>query len=234
MHESSTVLEYNATIPMGIFGTELDDQQKSAIRLSLRLGKVIQEKFPEVADDYRAGLSHTKLVATYGIQDLFGIDIKVAQEAVRRAIVGYAGDMEIASEVEPYRGLIEDTSELERIADEHHRAAGVAVGEAYGSRNGKITAEHGTGVHGMSYEEKRKAGQKGRAAQGVWVWPDEQVRRAYELAKLPTYQRRSRVNVKKMAQTLNAEFYGGQEIITPRKLTKLFNTTKRNYTEPEN
>ncbi|MCH7568640.1 MAG: hypothetical protein IIA87_04425 [Nanoarchaeota archaeon] len=126
--DSSTAEVGNSFIEQGTFFAELSDSQKAAIRFSLQLGMEVQKAFPDIAENYRNGMSHSKLVETHDIQGTFGVSKSTAMEAVRRAIVGYDGSIDIARDVPPYVGLITDSSELEKIAREHSVEAGKRLG----------------------------------------------------------------------------------------------------------
>ncbi len=222
-----------AQLEEGTFYAELDNAQKAAIRLSLRLGREFQERFPNLAEEYRQGFSTSQLVERYNVKLTFGINQGVAEEAVRRAIVGYEGGMEIAQDVEVYRGLITDISELERIAKKHHVESGRRLGIRYGRISGRTTYRRGTGVHGMTREEKRAAGQKGIIVQGRVPWSYEELKRVYDLAQRPDYRRMSRINSKKIVQIINADFHDGQSVRTSRTVTKVFSKFKHLFEEGE-
>ena len=86
----------------------LTGEQVGAIRLAAEIGNDIRKNYPEIAEEYRSGLTAPKLVATVRIRSSVWSEPAVAIDAVRNAIRGYSGHY-----YEPYRGLIEDRSERE-------------------------------------------------------------------------------------------------------------------------
>jgi len=121
----------------------LTRQQLGAMRLAAEVGNCIRQKYPEIAEEYRNGLTAPKLVARHKIDHLYGVGREVAIHAVRNAIRGYAGHCH-----EPYDGLINDKSEREYLASAHNRRTGI---EEY---------ELKRGIHAMTHEQKAAAGRK--------------------------------------------------------------------------
>jgi general stress protein YciG len=164
-------------------GKELTPKQIIAIKRSIRLGRQLQRDLPEIADDYRFGLSRSQIALKYNICLIYDVGGSVAIGGVYNAIIGSAG---LFSE-KPYNGLIEDPSEAERLGLEHMiergRIAGHTTheqglgiharkpeqmsidgrkgGRISGRITGRTTHEQGLGIHAQTPEEKREIGRKG-------------------------------------------------------------------------
>jgi hypothetical protein len=123
---------------------QLTRQQLGAMLLAAKVGNDIRNNYPEVAQEYRKGLTAPKLVAKHKFDHLYGVGREVAIYAVRNAIRGCAGHCH-----EPYDGLIKDKFERDCLASAHNRQTGI---EEY---------ELKRGIHAMTHEQKAAAGRKG-------------------------------------------------------------------------
>ena len=145
---SSVAKAENRAERNGIRG-RLTGQQQAAIRLAAAIGDEIRKSHPEIAEEYRGGLSASELVAGHKFDHRYGVSRQAAIAAVRNAIRGYSGNR-----YEPYQGLIEDRSELEALALAHNRRTGI---EEYKRKRG---------VHGLTREQKAEACRKGGLIRG--------------------------------------------------------------------
>jgi len=127
----------------------LTDQQVAAIRLAAEIGDAIRKSYPEIAEEYRSGLTASELVAGHGFDHRYGASRRTAIAAVRNAIRGCSGLC-----YEPYQGLIGDRSERENLALAHNRRTGM---EEY---------ERKRGIHGLTREQKIAACRKGGLIRG--------------------------------------------------------------------
>jgi hypothetical protein len=139
----------NRTGHDGIRSRRLTDQQVAAIRLAAEMGDAIRKSHPEIAEEYRSGLTASELVARHGFDRRHGVSRRTAVGAVRNAIGGYSGLC-----YEPYQGLIGDRTERENLALAHNRRTGV---EEYQRKRG---------IHGLTREQKAAACRKGGLIRG--------------------------------------------------------------------
>ena len=130
-------------------GRGLTGEQLGAIRLTAAIGEDIRNHYPEIAEDYRSGLTASKVVAIHGFDHRYGVSRSIAVHAVRSALRGYGGYF-----YEPYQGLIADRSERETLALAHNR------------QTGKELYEQKRGIHALTYEQKVEAGRKGGLIRG--------------------------------------------------------------------
>ena len=96
--------------------SRLTGLQAKAIRLAAETGRDIRIKFPEIAGEYRSGLTAPKLAVKYGFDVRYGTNRRTAISAVRHALRGYNGRF-----TETYEGLIRDRSEQQQLALAHNR-----------------------------------------------------------------------------------------------------------------
>ena len=127
----------------------LTRQQLGAIRLAAVIGDDIRKNYPEIAEEYRSGLTAPKLVARHRFDRRYGVSRPVAIDAVRNSIRGYYGHCH-----EHYHGLIVDRSERDSLALAHNSQTGL---ELY---------ERKRGIHAMTREQKADAGRKGGLIRG--------------------------------------------------------------------
>jgi len=126
-------------------------EQIWAIQLGARLGRLIKEKHPEVADLYRSGMFMREIAQRYGsLLKNYSDDIK--RTAVFNAINGFSG-----YGISPYDGLIRDPLEIEGLRLEHHSVAAEKGGIAGGDKS----LREGTGIHRMTSEDNVRNGRKG-------------------------------------------------------------------------
>lgn len=126
--------------------SELTPLQFSAIRRAAELGRHLQESNPEIAAEYRQGVLVSKIVEGLDLCVTYNVSLEIAMSAINFAVTGYEGSKEII----PYKGLIEDPAEIQRLALEHQRING--------RNNGRLTYSKRTGIHGKSPEERSKYG----------------------------------------------------------------------------
>lgn len=121
----------------GIRTGQLTDRQQAAVRLAAGIGDDIRKTCPEVAEEYRNGLTASESVARHGFDRRYGVSQPAAITAVRTAIRGYSGRC-----YESYPGLIADKSEGENLAFAHNRRTGIEV------------YERRLGIQGLTREQK--------------------------------------------------------------------------------
>ncbi|HLD04192.1 MAG TPA: hypothetical protein VJG90_00580 [Candidatus Nanoarchaeia archaeon] len=114
----------------------LDKRQQASIRKGIRLGAVFKEQHPDIANDYRSGKGRRQIVRERNLADLHEVPEQVAVLAITYALRGYDGRYPI--KCKSYTGLIEDGSELERLASQH-RAQGPCLRAAYFVQGKKCT-----------------------------------------------------------------------------------------------
>ena len=105
-------------LPGTLFAITL--QQSSAIELGILLGKKLQGLLPEIATDYRAGDSASKIIKKYNLVKVLGYNYKVVESAVFRAIRGYDGSIQMYA-IEQYDGLITDHDEIKKLGEKTQR-----------------------------------------------------------------------------------------------------------------
>jgi len=113
------------------------------------IGDDIRNNYPEIAEEYRSGLTAPKLVAMHEFDHRYGVSRRVAIVAVRNAVRGYSGHYH-----EHYHGLITDRSERQNLALAHNR------------QTGKELYEQKRGIHALNREQKVEAGRKGGLIRG--------------------------------------------------------------------
>lgn len=122
----------------------LTRRQQSAIRTEAAIGNQIRLDFPQIAEEYRMGLTAPKLVDRHGLEAHYRVTRRAAIAAVRNAIRGYSGPFH-----QSYEGLISDYLERASLALAHNRQTGF---EAYQQRRG---------LHALTSEQKAESGRKG-------------------------------------------------------------------------
>ncbi|MBW2965567.1 hypothetical protein KY342_00520, partial [Candidatus Woesearchaeota archaeon] len=151
----------------------LTAKQITAIKKMLELGKELQSRNDawEMVEDARRRMFFLDIALKYGISSSYGVTEEIAANSVGRMLRGY----EKGYFVEPYDGLIEP-GELEEIIQQHHSKSSSHVGlkiyeegkgifdlsederleacKKGGRTSGKNRATEGSGVCGLTYEER--------------------------------------------------------------------------------
>lgn len=161
-------------------------RSRKAIALAIDIGRKIQQEYPEIADDYRIGLSKPQIVRKYGLMFQYNITDSVAERAVDNALRGYGGELSVPA----YQGLIPQ-SDLELLCAQHQTRNGhfsinhltledrSRGGKKGGRIGGRKVVEQKLGAHGMSSEEKRELGYRNLERKvGIHAMNSEQKREA--------------------------------------------------------
>lgn len=196
-------------IPAGSFLAELSDSQKAAIKYSLEPGKVIQARFPEIADDYKCGMTQDEILEKYKIGEIFSLgNISTARMAVSNALRGYDGGMGLVTDIAAYPGLIAGRVELANIAKDH-RVAGIVK-----------QLDQKKGIHGQTATERRTVGRLGAIAIGGNPFTDKEETLMEELAASPDYRHKSRINAGRIAEEINVQLHNGETVRTAKQVVK--------------
>jgi len=124
---------------------ELSPEQITAIKHSLRIGVLLVNEHPEIANMYREGLTHPEIAEKLNVKVNYGArSDKVAKDSIYRAITGHAGGFDL----DAYDGLIQDVDELVRLGYEHN------------IKHGSKVTELGLGIHGLTLEQRSEYGRK--------------------------------------------------------------------------
>ena len=148
---------------------ELSSDQIGAIKQSVRIGSLLVNDHPEIAELYRDGMTHSGIAARLDVKREYDISSdKVAETSIHHAITGHAGGFG----TESYDGLISDLDELAGLEHEHRANGGRKSAELglgihaqtpeqrleYGIIGGRIATELGLGIHGLTPEQKSEYG----------------------------------------------------------------------------
>ena len=127
--------------------------QIAAMQIVDRLSKVILRDHPEVADEYRSGLSQKKIALKHSLHVDHGI--KIARMAIGKAIQKLLDEEERTKlkrerEVDAGRHAVENSLGAHGLSPERKREIG--------ERLGKFVVEQVIGAHAMTTEQKREIG----------------------------------------------------------------------------
>jgi len=212
--------------------------QLRAIKRAARLGRTLQTDFPEIAQDYREGLSKPKIVKKYSLKEKYGVGENIAQNAIAFALRGHGNNLGVKA----YQGLIPDRAELARLGLEHQvDAMANALTKEERKKNGENLYNQRLGIHALTHKEriinstaggkasrdsksgfhafthKQKLEQQRDAmiASGKTPWTTKEKNRTLKLTKHPDYQSGKRGPCyRKIADQINLEFHNNQGIRT--------------------
>src|SRR3989344_4647842 len=178
--------------------TGLTREQIGGIRLTREIGSRLQKDFPEIADDYRNGMTSPEIIQKYKIHLRYGITIQIAKESVYCALYGNEGGFGTV----PYKGLFSER-ERKRVSGEH--------AQIYHSAGGRKTLELRVGVHGRTAEQRKEDHKKIISVKGEVSWEDE-IDTLFSLVQNPEYQfqqgpYKGRINTRLIAEKLNRTYY---------------------------
>lgn len=222
---------------LGTLHAALSDQQISAIKYSIEIAKIIQIQFPNIANEYHSGDSLLILNQKYHIDELFSIKPKTAQEAIRIAIGGYQGQLEMLN-IPPFIGMI-PFDEFKRIGKKHNIDNSKKIGIEYhkhgkgifsinkeerikiGKKSAKKLLELKTGIHAQTPEQRRLLGQKTIIAQGGIIYSQEEFEYIKLLASDKLYQKGKLIKAAAIAKKVNEKFHQSKEIRNGNKIKKI-------------
>jgi hypothetical protein len=224
------------------FGNEnlTNETIENTIIFKSKIGLKIKSDIPQIAEDYKNGLTLSELAVKYDIQTRYGLSSsKIAEGSVRVAIVGV--------EKGPIRfeGLITDKSLLQRLNTKHKQKAAGKVGALshrdrtgifsqtseqltiLGRTNGELTKKQGIGIHALTKNERISTGKMGVESRGFTPYNREEVDLIQELLKDPEYRLKDgRTDTNKIAATLNSKIHNGQEIRTKYTISSFLSKEK--------
>ena len=223
-------------------------EQLSAIRRSIKRGREIQLNIPEVAEDYSLReMSLSEIVRFRGIIETYRDTEEVAITSVFYAIHGHNG----LNGTPPYKGLIADPSELERIRfkhwinlgyNMHEQGVGIHArtseehsedGHSGGIISGPINYVNGVGIHALTHEQRQEHGIQSAISRGYVPWARavngtvSEKERSYDLSRLPQYQRGSKADNRLIAETLNEEYHNGAPVRDSNKVHSVLSRMRK-------
>jgi len=225
--------------------TGLSVEQKKAFIISVKIGRQIQLDIPEIAIDYVNGLSLNELATKYDIQNRYGITTpKVAAAAVYYALTGFQ-DKSGKDSSNNYPGLITDADARKIIGAQHQKRQHKILGQRLrdekkgmfgippeqrleiAKKSGRITYEKRVGVHAKSFEEKSRWAKRAVAARGFRPFSDEEKTLINELIVQPENQRGKAVKAKKVADIINKNLFGGEQVRSGNQIKHFLYAKKR-------
>ena len=228
----------------------IHDSQRVAIIYSILRGREIQQSFPEVAEDYRQGLSLRQIVEKHNIDSKFNLKKQTAFLAVHRALWGFKGEMKITNQP-PYPGLITNKEELSAIGEDHSRKHGEQIGKRMkaegggffafskkeqkevGKKSGKANFIAKVGIHAQTPQERTALGLLALKARGVTPLSDEENILLKELLSSSEYRKGKVTDIEKITQTLNNKFHNGNPIRKPENLKAIIYRKRKEWAKPK-
>lgn len=209
-------------IPSKTSNSKIDSKNMSAALHSINLGKMLQEELPEIADDYRNGVSTVKIAENYSLEKDYCISKRTAQSAVRIALKGYSSDFH-KFDIENFDGL---------LSEEEYEHLSRKINSDTGFESGRRCVDEGVGFFKFDKNEKREFGRKGALASGRLPWLDEEKLFVLEKVTMPgdEYRRGSLIRIQKIRDEINEEYHNGEQVRTSHSIKRFigeFNKGKR-------
>ena len=222
--EAENQMERRDFVPEGEFNSELPDPQKASIRHSINFGLELQKTFPGIAEDYRSDMILDEIVEKYKLVS-DKISFSNARNAVWYALRGYEGKLgSLGEDIAVYPGLI-SKDEYTLIAKRHSALASAKTGRN-NVESGRRQFTEKKGIHAQTPEERKEIAKLARITQGIRDYEKVEIDLIKELAELPEYKRKSRINAIKISTELNRRLYEGKEIRTPMQIKKMWFKSK--------
>jgi len=195
----------------GTLYADISSKQMSAIELGISLGQKIQADFPEIGSLYKEGSTLSMLISKFNLVSYLGVNFKVAETAVYRALKGYDGHIKIL-DLKPYLGLLSE-EELTFFGKEHNRISGLEVAQ-------KLMEEK-RGIFSFTKEQQDEARKNSILACGNVPYSQEELNFIENLASNPQYQKGSLAKVAEIASEVNLKFHEGNDVRKPRSISKV-------------
>lgn len=195
----------------GTLHADISSKQMSAIELGISLGQKIQADFLEIGNLYKEGFSLSMLISKFNLVSYLGVNFKIAETAVYRALKGYDGHIKNL-DLKSYTGLLSE-EELTFFGKEHNRISGLEVA--------KKLMEQKKGIFAFTKEQQEETRLKSILACGNVPYSQDELNFIEKLSIDPQYQKGSLVKVFEIAFEVNLKFHNGNEVRKPRAISKV-------------
>ncbi|MDD5651266.1 MAG: hypothetical protein PHF86_12770 [Candidatus Nanoarchaeia archaeon] len=221
---------------------DFTNSQISAMKHAIELGKLLQKTIPQIAKDYREGISLKEIVKNYNLSSINNLSEDTASEAVRYALCGYHSNIRFLSK-EVYDGLI-PLDEYLILSEKHHSDNARKVDEQMrrenqglygistsqrilnGKKGARTQIKEKIGIHGKSHEEHQQIGKSGAEAAGYTVWSNDEKLSVLNMVTQPKYRRSSMIASAKIANELNNLYHQGESIRTAVSISRFLSDYK--------
>ena len=186
---------------------KMTPKQHGAVYHAVRIGRILVNDHPEIADMYREGMSYSEIVENLDVEVEHNASKEVARNSIYRAIRGHDGSIGAK-----YGGLISDLDELVGLEHEHYVENGKKAAKSINQETGERYVVEGARKGGRKIVELRL---------GIYslqtLWRNGETESAYLLSLDPYYQHQKGANKgkgdwKEIAEVLNEDYHGGKEI----------------------
>ena len=211
---------------------DLNMEQVNAVLLSKKIGERLVSEYPQIADDYKLGLTQNEIIDKYSLMDAFSLSsLKVAKRAIVYALNELLSEDELR-ELEKtheicggkkgaqspgsriaFKQMLADLMPEQRSANAR-KAYAKTIGKmtpkqrSESSRKGGLSAyNRGVGFFAQTREQFTDAGRKGAIKQGKVPMSDEEKAYFCELCNNPEYQTpNGRVRMRELSDELYQKF----------------------------
>ncbi|MBI2665729.1 hypothetical protein HYX12_03855 [Candidatus Woesearchaeota archaeon] len=197
----------------------LSQSQRTAILRNIKLGKIIQEQYPEVLEMYKNSYSPIEIVRELELDSIYRVAVQSAARAVGYALAG--SHFEVC-----YKGLVTNRRELGKLRRSHalriKSKAGTTAfrqkrgihqegidhsknGKDGGSKGGKKAYESNKGIydHHRTPEQKRRDSLEGAIARGYHPWSKQEEKWLYQSALDNRFRIRGVPSYQRLAEEMN-------------------------------
>lgn len=184
----------------------VNKKQFFGIRYAARIGQLIQSRYPQIAEDYRADLSIPEIIGKYGLLKEFGLkNPGTANNAVHFALRGSNSSHNGVT----YSGLLTE-DEIGPLAERRRKTRSSLIG--------KLTSERGTGCHGLDYGRRLEVALRSHRTRGLTPWSDEERAYVSKLAESEKYKAilggKTSYRIREMVMEVNLRFHNCERVRT--------------------
>ncbi len=216
---------------------EQSEKQKAALKMSVAFAKRLQMEYPQIAEDFLSGDSFSQIDLKYGISQLFGLTGKnMAENAIRIALTGFQIKPGVTG-MENITGLI-DNETYNKHAKLHQQRQGSLTGiktkiegtgifgmtdeqrRELGKKSAAKLLENKAGVFGLSKDQLREYGIQALASRGYKAFSDDERDLISSLRVSSNFTKNSKASAIKIADELNRKFHDGKQIRNARQISK--------------
>jgi hypothetical protein len=184
---------------------KLSGSNFAAIKYAIILGREIQQRFPQIAEDYRADFTMAKLAKKYKLTSRYDITKRTARSVICYALKGFKGK----ASIEPYAGLITDPEELMSLALKHQKSSLC------------VLLKNKKGIYGQTKKYQQESGRRLAVSQGKKIVTKKEVNLVLKLSELSEYQTSRGFNAQKIAEKVNKKIHKGVLVRSNRQITKI-------------
>ena len=232
-NKSSISFRYHSGLP----SAQANRTKIGTIHQCIRIAQDIIDRYPHIAKDYTDGMCTREICVKYALDTYYKVSQKTAIGAISIALRGYNGEMMYIRE-KAFGGLLKKeeysaaahqirskiAKKVAHILQEENRGIFSTSASERGKKGGPASLKQKAGIHNP--ENMAKLRLASILALGRTPVSPEERTAIFTLSQDPEYQKKSRIQLQKIAEKINNTFHNGEKIRTTDAIQKIIKKAK--------